>query len=124
METVKIKSVVDTGKLSKNNKPIINIVLEDGRKGSCYDEKAKIFKVGEEIEFDIKPGTIFNNEQQYYFNLPKSKTGGTGKTFYKANTKVSALQCAIDSIKLIPDKKASSDEIINLAKKYDEYLNE
>ena len=51
MEKVTIKSAVDSGRKFKNGKPIINVTLEDGRKGSCTELEI-INKIGSEIELE------------------------------------------------------------------------
>lgn len=119
METVKIKSCVvkNQGTSQKTGKPytIYTVVLEDGRTGQSFESLEG--EVGIEIE-----SKDFNGTPQLSFKKAGVKSGGRGS--FKPNTKITALQCAVDSIKLILDTKASSDQIIALAKKYDEYLNE
>lgn len=76
MEKVKIKTCIDSGK-KYQDKPIIEIVLEDGRKGSAFDSAFLGLPVGQEIEMDIKPAKDYNNEKRFYFNMPgQSKSGG------------------------------------------------
>ena len=76
MEKVKIKTCIDTGKKTKKDTPIIEIELEDGRKGSAFDSAFLGLPKGEEIEMDIKPGNVYQGVQQYWLNMPgQQKTG-------------------------------------------------
>lgn len=97
MEKVKIKTCIDTGKKTKKDTPIIEITLEDGRKGSAFDSAFLGLPIGEEIEIDLKQAPDYNNEKRFWFNMPgQSKSGGTKfqKDWTLEKRKIS-LECAI-----------------------------
>lgn len=121
MENVKIKSVIDTGKVYKDN-PIIEIELEDGRKGSCFDKLAKEWQPGQEIGLDIKPGKEYEGVIKYYFNIPKQKQAGFVKKDWSFEKKKASLEFAIKACE-IQVEKVSTENILALAGKFYEYLN-
>lgn len=120
MENVKIKTCIDTGKTYKEN-PIFDIELQDGRKGSCFDKRAKNLKPGDDISFDIKDGgNDPNGNKKLYFNFPKEK-----KTYQKDlnyQKRYDSLHLSIKSIVFLKEDPTSED-VIKLAKKYFNYLN-
>lgn len=91
METVTIKTAIDSGKKTKDGKPVVNIVLSDGRKGAGFDEKFLTLN-GQSVQVDIKEGKEWNGEKPLIFNLPSEKKPGGFKPF--ADKKTIALQCA------------------------------
>ena len=121
-EKVKIKSCIDSGK-KWNDKPIINIELEDGRKGSAFDNLFLGLDIGQEYEIDIREGKEYNGQKQYIFNMPGQKKKGFSKDWTYDKRKTS-LECAIESLKLSDKKDVTSNQIIELSKKFYSYLNE
>jgi len=75
MEKVKIKICV---KKETSKGVYYAIELEDGRTGMSSENLTEY--VGQEKEFIIKEGKLYNNKMQYYFNLPKESKG---KGFFK-----------------------------------------
>jgi hypothetical protein len=121
-EKTKIKTAIDTGK-QYENKPIINIELEDGRKGACYNEIAKEFKPGQEVEFDIKEGKEYEGEKRYYFNIPKINKPGFAPKDYLYEKRRSSYELALKTAELLDVKLKKSDDICPIAEKIFEYLN-
>lgn len=98
METVKVKTAIDSGK-KYNDKPIVNIELEDGRKGAGFDAKFLEYN-GKEVELEIKEGKEYNGQKQYIFNLPKEKTAQAAGKFpakdWTFEKRKAALECAVN----------------------------
>ena len=120
MEKVKIKTCIDSGK-KWNEKPIIEIELEDGRKGSAFDTLFLGLPIGQEIEVDMKRKD-YNNEERYIFNIPNQKSGGKFQKDWTLEKRKISLECAITAIK-ITDQQVKTENIIALAEKFYEYLN-
>lgn len=121
MEKVKIKFAVNSGKQWQGN-PIINITTEDGRVGCCIDERILQF-AGKEIELDVKPGKMYNEIQQYYFNFPKPEgKGGFAKKDYTSEKRMKALELSINML-INLGKTYTSDEALTLADKWLNWLN-
>jgi len=125
-EKVKFKTCIDTGKKYKDN-PVIEIELEDGRKGSAFDSLFLGLPIGNEVEIDIKPAPDYKGEKKYYFNIPGKGTGEKkgfpAKDWTLEKRKIS-LECSISAIKLIwNEQKFSSENIIALAETFFTYLN-
>jgi len=118
MEKVKIKSVIDSGKVF-NNQNIITVELEDGRKGSAFTSEA--LKWSGEMELEVKDGKEYNGHKQYIFYLPKSNKQFPSKD-WTYDKRFKSLECSINSIKQT-DQKVTSENILSLAEKYYEYLN-
>lgn len=122
IEKVKMKSCIDTGK-KYNDKPIVEIELEDGRKGSAFDNSFMGLDINSEYEFDIKPAKEYQGEKRFYFNIPNKD--GQKKKFTKdwnLEKRKLSLEFAIGSIKLT-DKQVTTANITALADEYFEYLN-
>lgn len=73
IEKVVVKTAIDSGRVYKD-KPIIEISLEDGRKGSAFTNDALSWHG--EIELDIKDAGDYKGEKRFYFNLPKQPQQG------------------------------------------------
>jgi hypothetical protein len=123
MEKVKIKFSVDTGKKAKNGNPIINIELEDGRKGAAFDSSFLGLPLGQEVEIELKPAPDYEGEKRFWFSIPGQKKAGGFKKDWNLEKKRISLECAVSAINKT-DKQFSSDNIIELAKKFYSYLNE
>lgn len=124
MEKVKIKKCIDTGRKTKtDNNPVIEIELEDGRKGSAFDSLFLGLPLNEEIEIEIKEGKEYNGEKRYYFLMPgaKSQKKLYSKDWNFEKRKIS-LECAINAIQLT-DEKVKTESILALSEKFYEYLN-
>lgn len=119
MEKVKIASAVEK---EWNDKKFLNITLEDGRVGSSSDLSLKD-KIGVEIQLDVKPGKVFNDVQQYYFNLPKeNKGGGFPKKDYAFEKKRVALECACQFF-LGKGSETSNEVVLEIADEFHKFLN-
>lgn len=96
MEKVIITSAIEK---EYGGKKFLAITLKDGRVGSSNDLELKE-NVEQEIELEVKQGKVYNEVQQYYFNLPKQKTSGNFQkkdwTFEKRRV---ALECAVEVCK-------------------------
>lgn len=121
-EKVKIKSCIDTGKKAKNGNPIINIELEDGRKGAAFDSSFLGLPQNQEIEMDIKSAPDYEGEKRYWFNTPGQKKKAFQKDWTLEKRRIS-LECSVNAIKLT-GKEVTSDNIIELSRKFYSYLNE
>ncbi len=95
MEKVKIKVAEDSKKTyGVNKRPIINIELEDGRKGTGFDLEF-LNLVGKEIELDIRQGKEYNGVIPTYFNLPSANNGkNTSAKDWTLQKRITALECA------------------------------
>lgn len=121
MEKVKIIKAIDTGRKTKDDKPVIEIEAADGRIGSAFDISF-LQMVDKEIELEVKEGSDYKGVKQYYFVKPGQ---GGKKGFsrdYTFEKRKSSLECSINSIKQT-DKLVTTDNILALADKYFEYLN-
>lgn len=106
--------------------PWVNIVAEDGKKysgNSTYAGAEGMLKWndGDEVEVNVK---VVGDKN--YISIPKA--GGAGnKSFapkdYGYEKRKTSLEAAISSIKLT-EKPMSSDNILLLAGKYYDYLNQ
>ena len=116
MEKIKIKNCE---KKETSEGVYYTIELEDGRTGISSENLTEF--IGQEKEFVIKEGKLYNNKMQYYVNLPKNSKGFFKKdyTFEKRN---SSLEKAIETAKLA-EKTLTSKDIIDVANLYFEYLN-
>ena len=121
MEAVTIDSVINTGKTTKENKIIYEIIVNDGRKLVCSDERAKDLEIGQEQEFEIKEHKS-GEYTNLWANFPGEKKQYPKKDWNYDKRKVS-LQLAIESINKTETTQTTSDKILNLADKYFEYLN-
>lgn len=120
MEKVKIKSVIDSGK-KWNDKPIIQIELEDGRKGSSFESEALSWKG--EIELEIKEGKEYNGQKQFIFNSIKPNFNKFPQKDWSFEKRKESLAKAIEFAK-VSDVKQKSSDILTVAKAFFNYLNE
>lgn len=120
-DKVKIKSCINTGKKYKDN-PIIEIELEDGRKGAAYDTLFLGVPLNEEVEIEIKEAKEYQGEKRYYFSMPGQKQKKGYSRDWSYEKRKTSLVCSIDAIKLI-DQKVETKNITALADKFYEYLN-
>ena len=123
MEKVKIQSVVDSGKKTKDGNPMISVVLEDGRKCTSFSSDA--LNWSGEMELDVRLGQKIGDIQYYnIFALQNKKSTFPQKdfTFEKRNA---SLQRAIETAVLMNKTTISitSIEILSVAEKYYQYLN-
>jgi hypothetical protein len=122
MEKVKIKTCIDKGTKTKDGNPVIEIELEDGRKGSAFDSLFLGLPLNQEVEFEIKPAKDYNNEKRFYFLLPGQNTKkGFQKDWSFEKRKIS-LECSINAIKST-GKEVQTKNILALADEFFEYLN-
>jgi hypothetical protein len=97
MEKIKIRTAVDSGRKTKDGKPVIEITLEDGRSGSGFDEKLLSLN-GQEVELEVKEAPDYNGQKRHWINLPKPANQQQGKfpakdwSFEKRKV---ALECAV-----------------------------
>jgi len=121
MEKVKIKSVKDSGKKTKDGYPIFSVELNDGRKCSAFTEDAA--KWTGEMELIVKPGQLYNGVQYYNLftkeNTVKKSNSGKDYSFEKRNA---SLAHAINTASLA-EKPVKANDILIVAEKYYEYLN-
>ena len=121
---LKLTKLIDTGRKTRKGDPVIEILTECGKMGSMFDGKALTLPIGEEIELDVSEAPDYNDEKRYYFQFPKSQAGGKFPVRdWTYDKRKESLNAAIGSIKLT-DQQVKSENIIALAKKYYEYLNE
>lgn len=123
-EKVKIKSCINSGKMWKE-KPIIEIVLEDGRKGSAFDTSFLGLPLNQEIEVDIKAGKEYNGVMQYYFNIPGQNQGNKKGQFQKDCTlekRRIALENSVNWCSSLSGLKTT--DVINCANAFFEWLNQ
>lgn len=112
MEKVKIVSAIEK---EYQDKKFLSITLEDGRIGSSNDLALKD-KIGQEIEIEVKPAKIYNDVQQYYFNIPKEKKGGFPQKDYAFEKKRVALECATKF-------SSSPTQALDIANDFFKFLN-
>lgn len=118
MEKVKIKTVVDTGKVWKDKK-IFAIELEDGRKGNTFEDASKW---AGEMELDIRDGKEYQGQKQLVFYLPK--TEGQKAGFTKKDWSYEKRRASLEFALKIHDSVAVSvTDVISTAEKLFEYLN-
>ena len=120
-EKVIIKSAIDTGRQTKDNKPVIEIELEDGRVGSAFIPEA--LNWSGEIELDIKDAGEYKGVKKYYFNLPKESKGKFPSKDWTFEKRKASLECAIKASELAA-AKIESDNILKVAEKFYTYLNQ
>jgi hypothetical protein len=122
MEKVKIKTCIDTGKKTKKDTPIIEILLEDGRKGSGFDSAFMGIKPSDEIEIEIKQAPDYNNEKRFYFMIPGKQNPGSkfpqkDWTFEK---KKASLELAVNWCN---GKEINTSDMLKCAHVFFDYLN-
>jgi hypothetical protein len=121
MEKVKIKSVVDVGRLTKDGNPIISVELEDGRKCTAFVADALNWQG--EMELEVKEGKLVGDVQYYNVFIPKQKTQ---KSFapkdYTFEKRSASLELAIKTADLASNPMRSA-EILAVAETYFQYLN-
>lgn len=118
---MKVKSVIDTGrKTNKTGAPVIEVTIDDGRKCTCFSEKAKELKEGDELPAgsEIKENGEYNGEKKYLLNLPKDG-GGAKKPGFQKDWGLEKKKIALETVSKIDsgiDIKiflAKADEILN-----------
>lgn len=120
---LKLTKVVKTDKTTKGGNPIIEIETQCGKKGVGFDDKFLQLQLGEEAELDIQEKE-YQGQTQYWFSIPKAQTGGKFPAKdWTYDKRRESLNAAIGSIKLT-DQQVKSENIVALARKYYEYLNE
>lgn len=122
MEKVKVRTAVDSGRKTKEGKPVVNITLEDGRTGAGFDEKFLQMN-GQEVELDIKDAPDYNGEKRVWFNIPKEqKQAGKfpAKDWSFEKRKV-ALECAVS---VHAGGVVLEDKVIDTANNFFTFLNQ
>ena len=117
---MKIKTVVDSGKKTKDGNPMISIELEDGRKCTAYTADA-INWTGE-MDLEIKPGKKINEVQYYNVFTSQLKSRPLTQRDYTFEKRNASLQRAIETAALANNQPTSND-ILSVAEKYYQYLN-
>lgn len=117
MEKVKVKSSTIKKQGEKNGKKwtIYEVILDDGRKGDCFDE----IKDGQEYEIEIKA----NSNPQYNpsFALVKEQKKGFAPRDYTFDKRRVALECAVSCV---VNKVVGPDKLNETRDKFFAYLNE
>jgi hypothetical protein len=121
MEKVTIKSAIDTGRKTKDNKPVIEIELSDGRQGSAFSQEA--LNWSGEIDLEIKDAGEYKGVKKYYFNLPDNKSKKFTQKDWTFEKRKCSLECAIKASELTA-AKIESDMILKIAEKFYDYLNQ
>jgi hypothetical protein len=123
VEKVKITKCIDTGRKTKDNRPVFDIELSDGRKGGAFDSSFIGLKMNEEIEIEIAQAKDYNNEKRYYFSVPGKKKEGSkfpqkDWTFEKrrAGLELSVQWC-------ISKQTLKTEDVLNCASAFLNYLN-
>lgn len=116
MEKVKVKSVeIKEGTKNGKNWKIFKVLLEDGRKGDCFDE----MKEGMEYEIEIKPDANPNYSPK--FILQKEQRKGFATKDYTLEKRKVALELAVS---MVVAKITPADKTKEQADKFFAYLNE
>lgn len=123
-ENIIITKCVDTGKNTKKGDPVIEIELQDGRKGSAFDTLFLGLPLNKEVSVEVKEAPDYDGKKRYWFMIPNSNTGKKGfiAKDYTFDKRKASLDSAIELGKIHPDK-ASTDTILQIAEKLFEYLN-
>lgn len=120
MEKIIITKAIDTGRKTKDDKPVIEIETKDGRVGSAFDISF-LDMVDKETELDVKAGSDYKGVKQFYFLKPVSNKKGFTKD-YSFEKRKASLECSINSVIQV-NKAVTTENILSLAEKYFEYLN-
>lgn len=119
METVKIKTAINTGK-KWEGKDIFEVVTEDGREGSCFDAKIVEY-AGKEVSLDVKEGKEYKGVKKYYFNFQKDENKSKFPVKnYSFDKRRVALECAVS---LVNSNKITLELLTQTRDKFYEYLN-
>lgn len=124
MEKIIPVKIIDTGRKTKEGKPVIEIETQDGRKGSAFDSLFLGLTINQEFECEVKEGKEYNGVKQLYFTL-KSDKPAVGKFPAKDwayDKRKNSLEIAVQAISKT-DKQITSENILALAEKFFEYLN-
>jgi hypothetical protein len=123
MEKVKIQSVVDSGKKTKDGNPLISVVLEDGRKCTSFSSYA--LNWSGEMELDVRLGQKIGDTQYYNIFAPQNKKSTFSQKDFTFEKRNASLQRAIETAVLMNKTTISitSIEILSVAEKYYQYLN-
>jgi len=120
MEKVKIQSVTDSGKKTKDGNPLISVILEDGRK--CTSFTVDALNWSGEMELDVRLGQKIADTQYYNIFAPQIKKNTFAQKDYTFEKRNASLQRAIETAVLM-NKPTTSVEILFVAEKYYQYLN-
>jgi hypothetical protein len=120
MEKVKIQSVADSGKKTKDGNPLISVILEDGRK--CTSFSSDSLNWSGEMELDVRLGQKVGDTQYHNIFAPQNKKGTFTQKDFTFEKRNASLQRAIETAVLM-NKTTTSIEILSVAEKYYQYLN-
>jgi hypothetical protein len=123
MEKVKVKSVIDSGIVTKSGSPIITVNLEDGRCGSAYSKDA--LQWSGEMELNVKQGAMSMDGKQFYnFFQPTetAKKSFTQKDF-KFEKRNASLSNAISWAGINIPNKINTAQLLDIAERFYQYLN-
>ena len=120
MEKVKIQSVSDSGRKTKDGNPLISVILEDGRKCTSFSSDA--LNWSGEMELDVKLGKKIGEIQYYNIFTPQNKKSTFLQKDFTFEKRNASLQRAIETA-VVMNKTRTSSEILSVAEKYYQYLN-
>lgn len=120
MEKVKIQSVLDSGKKTKDGNPLISVILEDGRKCTSFNSDALSWSG--EMELDVRLGQKVGEIQYYNIFSPQNKKSTFYPKDFTFEKRNASLQRAIETA-VVMNKTTTSIEILSVAEKYYQYLN-
>ena len=120
MEKVKIQSVSDSGRKTKDGNPLISVILEDGRKCTSFSSDA--LNWSGEMELDVKLGQKIGEIQYYNIFTPQNKKSTFLQKDFTFEKRNASLQRAIETA-VVMNKTRTSSEILSVAEKYYQYLN-
>lgn len=120
MEKVKIQSVADSGKKTKDGNPLISVILEDGRK--CTSFSSDSLNWSGEMELDVRLGQKIGDIQYHNIFAPQNKKGTFTQKDFTFEKRNASLQRAIETAVLM-NKTITSIEVLSVAEKYYQYLN-
>lgn len=124
METTTEKvTITDVESFESKGKTFYKIRTADGRTGISGDNLSEY--IAKPTLLIVKPGNVYKDVQQYYFNLPKENgAGGNGKKFpmkdYSFEKKKAALEIAVS---LVNSQRIHIDKLNECRDKFYEYLN-
>ena len=95
MEKVKIQSVSDSGRKTKDGNPLISVILEDGRKCTSFSSDA--LNWSGEMELDVKLGQKIGEIQYYNIFTPQNKKSTFLQKDFTFEKRNASLQRAIET---------------------------
>lgn len=123
METIIPTKIIDTGRKTKDGKPVIEIETKDGRRGTAFDSIFLGLTLDQEFECEVKEGKEYQGVKQFYFTLKSDKPIGKFPTKdWIYDKRKNSLEIAVQAIGKT-DKQITSENILSLAEKFFEYLN-